>query len=42
MFDILFGALIVLGIFFALKYLKNTRHCNHKCNECKHPCHTRY
>ncbi len=32
MFDILFGTLIVVGIFFALQYLKNTRHCSHNCN----------
>ena len=39
--DIFWGALILIGFFFALKYLKNTRHCEHNCSECKHPCRVR-
>lgn len=41
MWDIFFGALVVFGIFAALKYIHRERHCRHNCNECRHPCHTR-
>ncbi len=42
MFSILFGIIIIVSIFLAMKYLKGTKHCGHNCNECRHPCHIRY
>ena len=40
-FDFLFGALILIGIFFALKYIKHCPNCEHNCDECRHPCRIR-
>ena len=41
MIDVLLGIIVVAGMYFTLKYIGNTRHCSHNCNECRHPCHTR-
>ena len=41
MAGIIFGAVVVAGIYFALKYLRGTKRCNHKCSECRYPCHAR-
>ncbi|MDY6400628.1 MAG: hypothetical protein SPL10_06910 [Synergistales bacterium] len=41
MADIFFVVLIAAGIFFALRYIKNTPHCAHNCDECRHPCRVR-
>ena len=41
MTQIIFGLLIIAGIYFALRYIHRERHCNHNCHECRHPCRTR-
>ncbi len=41
MIDILFGVAITAGIYFALRYIRQGKHCNHNCTECRHPCRTR-
>ena len=41
MAGIIFGAFVIAGIYFALKYLRGNKHCNHNCRECRHPCKAR-
>ena len=41
MIDILLAVVIIAGMYVALKYIGNAKHCNHNCSECRHPCHTR-
>ena len=41
MADLVFAAIIIAGMYFALKYIHRERHCKHNCSECRHPCRTR-
>ena len=41
MADVLLGIAVAAGVYFALKFIRGTKHCDHNCSECRHPCRIR-